>query len=219
MLTHLRDSGKLTERKARLFAVACSHIVWPFMTDERSRQAVEIGEQFADGLVGQKALKAARRNAFAASKSPSAPASCRTYPTAAEHAGIVALNVCMDTKHQSHWEMANATAGCANSLVFHAQGDTAGWADRRIQCDMLRCIFGDSFSPVVFEASWLTWHSGVVRTLAQSVYDDRAFDLLPILADALEEAGCCDTMILAHCRQRREHRRGCWVVDLILGKQ
>ena len=81
-------------------------------------------------------------------------------------------------------------------------------------------MFGDPFYPAVLDASWLTWHSGVVRTLAQSVYDDRAFDRLPILADALEEAGCCDTTILSHCRQKAEHIRGCfWVVDLILAKK
>jgi hypothetical protein len=55
--------------------------------------------------------------------------------------------------------------------------------------------------------------------LAQAIYDDRAFDRLPILADALEEAGCDTADILAHCRGPGPHVRGCWVVDLILGKQ
>ena len=55
--------------------------------------------------------------------------------------------------------------------------------------------------------------------LAQGIYDDRAFDRMPVLADALEEAGCYDADILAHCRQPGEHVRGCWVVDLLLGKE
>ena len=57
-----------------------------------------------------------------------------------------------------------------------------------------------------------------VVQLAQSIYDDRAFDRLPILADALEEAGCTDAAILDHCRGPGPHVRGCWAVDLLLGK-
>jgi len=59
----------------------------------------------------------------------------------------------------------------------------------------------------------------MVVKLAESIYDERAFDRMPILADALEEAGCANADILAHCRQPGEHVRGCWAVDLILGKE
>jgi hypothetical protein len=65
----------------------------------------------------------------------------------------------------------------------------------------------------------LEWNELTVVKLAQRIYENRAFDLLPILADALEEAGCTDADILNHCRLIGEHVRGCWVVDLILGKQ
>jgi hypothetical protein len=65
----------------------------------------------------------------------------------------------------------------------------------------------------------LTWNDGIVIKLAQAIYEERAFDRLPILADALEEAGCSDTEILAHCRGPGPHVRGCWVVDLLLGKE
>jgi hypothetical protein len=64
-----------------------------------------------------------------------------------------------------------------------------------------------------------TWLTPTVETLATTIYDQRAFDRLPILADALEEAGCTDADILSHCRQPGVHVRGCWVVDLILGKE
>jgi hypothetical protein len=67
--------------------------------------------------------------------------------------------------------------------------------------------------------SWLAWNDGTVVKLAQGIYDDRAFDRLPVLADALEEAGCDDADILDHCRRPGEHVRGCWVVDLLLGKK
>jgi hypothetical protein len=70
----------------------------------------------------------------------------------------------------------------------------------------------------VVEQAWVSQHEGTVRKLAQAIYDDRRFADLPILADAFEEAGCSDQDILAHCRSEGPHVRGCWVVDLILGK-
>ena len=66
--------------------------------------------------------------------------------------------------------------------------------------------------------AWLAWNDGTIRKMAQVIYGDRAFDRLPLLADALEDAGCTDADILGHCRTPGEHVRGCWVVDLLLGK-
>ncbi len=84
-------------------------------------------------------------------------------------------------------------------------------------CDLIRDIVGNPFRPVTFDPSWLT--SDVVL-LAQGIYDDRAFDRMQILADALQDAGCDNTDILGHCRDLyATHVRGCWVVDLVLGKQ
>jgi hypothetical protein len=70
--------------------------------------------------------------------------------------------------------------------------------------------------PVAIDPSWLT---STVVALAGGIYDERAFDRLPILADALQDAGCEHPDILAHCHSDGPHVRGCWVVDLILGKQ
>jgi hypothetical protein len=78
-----------------------------------------------------------------------------------------------------------------------------------------RCVFGNPFRPVTFSPSWLT---PTVTALATGIYADRAFDRLPILADALQEAGCEDEQVLAHCRGDGPHARGCWVVDGVLGK-
>lgn len=80
---------------------------------------------------------------------------------------------------------------------------------------MLRDIVGNPFLPVNQDPSWAT---PKVVTLAQAIYDERAFDRLPVLAGALEEAGCTNTDILSHCRGHGSHVRGCWPVDLILGK-
>jgi len=136
---------------------------------------------------------------------------------------VVALNVCMNTRREDCHAMANATAGCANSLVFHVLGDTAGWADRKAQCNLLRCIIGNPFRPVSLDPAWRT---STVATLAQAAYDERLLpagtletDRLAILADALEDAGCDHGELLAHLRGPGPHVRGCWVVDLILRRE
>jgi hypothetical protein len=92
-------------------------------------------------------------------------------------------------------------------------------AERAAQCPLLRDIFGNPFRPVPLHPAWLAWNDGTVPKLAQAIYEERAFDRLPVLGDALEEAGCTDADILSHCRSGGEHVRGCWVIDLLLGKE
>jgi hypothetical protein len=100
------------------------------------------------------------------------------------------------------------------------------WADRVLDqpqspdervamAQSVRDVFGNPFRSVNIDSSWLT---SDVRILAEGIYQDRAFDRMPILADALQDAGCDNEDILNHCRQTGEHVRGCWVVDLLLGK-
>jgi hypothetical protein len=89
---------------------------------------------------------------------------------------------------------------------------------RLAQCAILRCVFGNPFRPVAVDPSWLAWNDGTLRSMALSIYDDRAWHELPFLADALEDAGCDGEAILSHCRGPGPHVRGCWVVDLLLGK-
>ena len=90
---------------------------------------------------------------------------------------------------------------------------------RRSQCRAVRDIYPNPFrQPPRLDASCLAWNSGTVSKLATAIYDERAFGRMPILADALEDAGCADADILGHCRGGGEHVRGCWVVDLLLGK-
>ncbi|QEG31500.1 hypothetical protein GobsT_63220 [Gemmata obscuriglobus] len=81
---------------------------------------------------------------------------------------------------------------------------------------LVRDIFGNPFRPVIVNPSWLT--SNVVA-LATGIYADRAFDRMPILADALQDAGCDNADILTHCRSEAPHVRGCWVIDLLLGRE
>jgi hypothetical protein len=86
-----------------------------------------------------------------------------------------------------------------------------------IHCELFRCVLGNPFRPVAFDAEW---RSSTVMLLAQQTYDTRDFSTMPILADALQDAGCDNADILNHCRDADGvHVRGCWVVDLVLGKE
>jgi hypothetical protein len=84
--------------------------------------------------------------------------------------------------------------------------------------DALRCIVGNPFRRPTIPQAILAWNDSTVPTLAQAIYEERAFDRLPILADALEDAGCADPDLLGHLRSAGPHVRGCWALDLILGK-
>jgi hypothetical protein len=83
-------------------------------------------------------------------------------------------------------------------------------------CSIVRDIFGNPFRPIAFDPTWLT---PTVVALAKGIYVERAFDRMPILADALEEAGCDNAEVLLHCRGDGPHVKGCWVVDAVLGKE
>jgi hypothetical protein len=96
--------------------------------------------------------------------------------------------------------------------------DVTSFAEDRVriwQCQLIREIFGNPFRPVSLNPAWLT---SDVRTIAAQMYESRDFGAMPILADALEDAGCDNVNVLDHCREPGEHVRGCWVIDIILKK-
>jgi hypothetical protein len=102
-----------------------------------------------------------------------------------------------------------------------ARKSNVEWAEVRVLADrplsdLFRDIFGNPYRLVSVASVWLT---SDVRTLAEGIYEDRAFDRMPILADALMDAGCDNEDILDHCRSAGPHVRGCWVIDLLLGKE
>ena len=220
MLKRLPD--RVSDRKVRLFAAACCRAVWDLFTDERSRAAVVVSERYADGQATEKQLAAARRGAVKAAKGraprsswaawwagghrhrrkaqarPAVRAAWAAYWTTAEWAAQGAWNVC-------------TTAGDAATRGVAGVVKAAGVA----QAALLREVLGNPFRPTAFDPARRT---PTVGKLAQAIYDERAFDCLPILADALEEAGCTDAAILSHLRGPGPHMRGCWVVDLILSK-
>lgn len=118
-----------------------------------------------------------------------------------------------------------AIAWFAAKAVDRKEGD-AWFQELAFQSRLFRCVSGNPFRPVTIDQSWIAWNDGTIAKLAQGIYDDRELPSghldagrLAILADALEEAGCTDQDILLHCRGPGPHVRGCWVIDLLLGKE
>ena len=106
----------------------------------------------------------------------------------------------------------------AASRIAHAvemAGIRTRYAEERLQTDLLRDIFIPPFRPVHFSPDWRT---DTAVSLARTMYEAREFGAMPILADALQDTGCDNEDVLNHCRDAGPHVRGCWVVDLVLGK-
>jgi len=121
------------------------------------------------------------------------------------------------------WDTAWAAAVAAGQAI-RAACIGRGLQDARAeevtrQVNLLRDVYGNPFCSASINPSCLAWNNGTVPNLALAIYDDRAFDRMPILADALEDASCTSQEILEHCRGPAPHSRGCWVVDLLLGKE
>jgi hypothetical protein len=230
MLELLR--GKANDRKLRLFAVACWRRAgnWFVPREDREvfRKVAETAERFADDKATAKGLRAAAKVADAvldldyyedyAAVMTALPDAWK----AADQTALISRDFFGKLASDEAW-----TKGASDETQW-AERLRAGVAEGREQACLLLEIFGNPFQPLPpkrgkqqwkdrFDA-WLSWSDGMVVKMAQAIYDDRAFDRMPILADALEEAGCSDQDILRHCREPGEHVRGCWAVDLLLGK-
>jgi hypothetical protein len=216
MLKSLRND--VSERKLRLFGVACCRRHWQTFTDERSRTAVGVGERLADGLAADLEREASEGRASQAVQA--AVLERYTNYTLPEHFIIAARAARFTVMPCGTFDLEAglATVAACRLMVLHATGDQASRADENAElCSTIRDIFGPlSFRPMTVDPAWLT---SAVLALAEGIYDERTFDRMPILADALQDAGCDNEEILNHCRQPGEHVRGCWVVDMILGKQ
>jgi hypothetical protein len=214
MLRHLERGA--SDRKLRLFACACCRGIWHLLADERTRKLIELIELEVDGLARADDRDAARGEAGAIAAS-----STWDYMTGAPADQMVTGALLSE----SALGMASNVAGWARQAVKDARAEGERTKDARRkrshdgegshQCSLLRDIFANPFRPASIDPSWQT---PAVVDLAKSIYDERAFDRMPILGDALEEAGSANAEILAHCREPGEHVRGCWVVDALLGK-
>ncbi len=192
MVEYLR--GRSSDRRWRLLNCLCGRLAWVDITDERSRQAVDIGEKYADNLASESQRE---QVLVAAGQVVEEAVGFQEFRYAA-HAAIARDCVMPRIK---------------GSLRFLPSEETHGQI-----CTYIRELFRNPFRSACIDLSWLSWRDGTVEKIAQAIYNEPAFDRLPILADALEDAGCTDPQILDHCRQPGEHVRGCWVIDALLGK-
>jgi hypothetical protein len=203
--------SQTTDRKRRLFAVACCRQVWTSLPGEMSRQAVDVAERFADGQASEAELAEANRN---------------IEPITSAYSGHIYAN-------PAHYATSNpvdtvfATLNASELVTDDRMGEYETheeeivWKEAAAKVDeihslIVRDIFGNPFRPIAVDQSWRT---STVVTLAEGIYQERAFDRLPILADALQDAGCDNEDVLNHCRSEGPHVRGCWVVDLLTGRK
>lgn len=195
LLRFLRRLGMVSDRKLRLYCVACCHRLEEWMTDERTRSAVEVAERYAEGLAGERDLAEGHRSALAV-----------YHPFPVQRAAVWATSKgAMEAAVNMH----DAVTDCLDPES--ARRETAR------EAALIRDIFGKPFAQTpAFDAAWRT---PSVLALATRAYDERAFDGLPELATALEEAGCDNACLLAHPRGAGPHVRGCWALDLVLGKK
>ncbi|OAI40312.1 hypothetical protein AYO40_04895 [Planctomycetaceae bacterium SCGC AG-212-D15] len=196
-----------TDRKLRLFGLACCTSILHLLTDVRSQEAVNVAEQFADGLVDVERLGTARNAAaeaadrflldhedeFDADDSFQLP----THEDAQCHAAWAAHGTTCEPPWEAGWlplrhaAMALLGPKCGlNDLVEDMMS-----SDPSEAVPLLRDIFGNPFHPTTIEPVLLT---STVVALAKSIYDEKAFDKMPILADALEEAGCTNQEVLQY---------------------
>jgi hypothetical protein len=219
--THRGESRrKRGRRRLRLFACACLRGIWRLLRQEGSRNAVCVAERYADGDATESELAEAATGAVRARLREGGQIGNSPYWQSSEAAG----HVC-EKRFDSgdHTSVTHASHSSANAWAMDRVRSTQGKhgaefrARLAVHADWLRDIFGNPFRPVNFSPSWRT---DTAITLARTMYESREFSAMPILADALQDAGCDKADILDHCRDpKRVHVRGCWVVDLLLGKE
>jgi hypothetical protein len=243
MLAFLQGSGRASERKLRLFAVACCRRIWHLLVHEISRDAVVVGERFADGLategerdeVCQAAddVWALLPHAFDEDLLEDDPSFANAIsaagipPYAAEEAAEAPVAAVEDSADNlaAHRPAAKAT-GWANATGEEPDAQAEA-LEQAAQARLVRCIFGNPFRPPpIIDPAWLLCNNGAVKRLAQAAYEERSLPAgtldvarLAVLADALTDAGCTELALLEHLREPQSHVRGCWVVDLCLGRQ
>jgi hypothetical protein len=188
------------QRKRLLLTVAIVRRVEELMLDPRSRAVLSVAEAYADGAATGDAIATAHRAAYEAED--------QAFPTqAAEFEANAARKV---------WNCWSDLGEAAGAAIAAGAQPKAIQAEKQEAIHLIHDVFGNPFRPVEFDSKW---RSSAVTSLAQSTYDNRDFAAMPVLADALAESGCDNSTIVEHCRNGRPHVRGCWVVDLVLGKE
>jgi hypothetical protein len=232
-------SASSTLRQRRLLGCACIRRTWAQLADHRTRELVEVLEAVADYEANREQLKVAVRAAEDAIRevrirvakdvwfSDSVPAwvaadgdeaEVWTQSAAGGHPEVVRAEAVVQyaqLKGFGSLSVEQIASSVPWRLPYWVTGATEG--ENAARCALVGDIFGNPFRPVAFSPSWRT---DTAVSLARQMYESREFLLMPILADALQDAGCSHPDVLDHCHDPAgAHVRGCWVVDLVLGKQ
>jgi hypothetical protein len=216
-----------SDRKLRLFACACYHRIGHLLPHSVARATVQVAERFADGTASVaeflKTEAAVRQLVTALEPRWRASDGAERITLHPTHAALALAGiVCWCEPQKAAWYAASnahlevpylANPGVGVHSRQRWEGEVA---EKRAQCQLLREIFGDAFRSAVFAPDWRT---DTAVSLARQMYESRDFSAMPILADALEEAGCTSADLLNHCRGGGSHVRGCWALDLVLGKE
>jgi hypothetical protein len=224
--------GRVSERKLRLFCCACCRRVLHLYHDERSRTTVEIIESYVEGRATAEGMSSAYNAAQDVlnemvgkvwdNYSIVSEAGCTARNAAGRKpekaARETVLRAAAALAAESVGPFPISTPGLVHHRTWRMKHQEAWHAACRELCAMLRDVVGNPFHAPEVSSYCLAWNDATVPRIAQAIYEERAFERLPILADALEDAGCDAANIIAHCRSDSPHVRGCWVVDLLTGK-
>jgi hypothetical protein len=202
MLEHVRPCA--SPRKLRLFTCASLRRADRVLAEPAGLRAVQAVEALADGTMSHAAALGTVQRALSDL--------CHSQSPDGFMGGPLHVLIARSTL-EDPWAAAQGYAW----LVSDAQASGRRELALAAQCDLLRCLFGNPFRPVPLQPEWLERNGGAAHHLAQVIDSEQRFAELPVLADALEEAGCALTDVLSHCRQG-VHARGCWVLDLLLGR-
>jgi hypothetical protein len=221
MLTFLQKGGWLTGRKVQLFGVACCRRVWHLLADERARGALEVSERYADGHASADELCAAH---LLANQALDAARAAHHRAGGMGDPGVRAL---LGAVH-AVWAACAAASPVAGSLltagrvarkVQEAGEHTGLQGEQATQCNVIRCLFNPSRSSPDLPLPVQTWNGGLVGRMAEHIYQARRFADLPVLRDALLDAGCQDTALLEHLAGADGHVVGCWGLDALTGRR
>jgi hypothetical protein len=214
MLAYLKS--RASDRKVRLFACACCRRVWSHVLPPSVQELVEVAEQYAEGAVDAAGLSAALQATIDGGEQEL-------------FWGQASFAACWAANEQRSF-VERVSSQLAREIARHEANARSGnrWKAAKdlqlaAQARLVRDLFGNPFYPVALDPAWLT---PTVTDLATVAYNERALPSgelevarLAVLADALEEAGCTNGDILSHLRSPGRHVRGCWAVDLLLGKE
>jgi hypothetical protein len=235
--------GRLSDRRCRLFACACSRRVLHLLSCAGGARAVEAGELYADGRATREELRAAEQAAGQAGKDAHAAylsSSPRDHRHFVDHAAATACTwaaTCPDGYAGDDYVSCNAVDAAAYTAAVQAYQACGSTQDDDClkhhksqeyarQADLLRDIIGNPFRPTPSPApAVLAWRDRLIPRLAEDAYEERRLPegtldpaRLGILADALLDAGCADDDLLAHLRSDGPHVRGCHGLDAVLGR-